>query len=79
MARTDHLLDTSGLNCPLPVLKARKAMKGLANGERLTVIATDPASSIDFRHFCHVAGHLLEKQTEKDGVLEFVIRKSAPA
>ena len=52
-------------------------MKALAGGEKLTVIATDPASVIDFRHFCHVTGYLLEKHSEKDGVFEYVIRKTA--
>jgi tRNA 2-thiouridine synthesizing protein A len=76
MAETIHFLDTSGLSCPLPVLKAKKAMKALDGGEALTVIATDPASVIDFRHFCHVTGYLLEKHTEKDGIFEYVIRKT---
>jgi tRNA 2-thiouridine synthesizing protein A len=69
-------LDTSGLNCPLPVLKAKKAIKSLAPGELLVVLATDPASSIDFQHYCHMSGNILEKYSEENGVFEYVIRKA---
>jgi tRNA 2-thiouridine synthesizing protein A len=75
MAET-RTLDTKGLNCPLPVLKARRAMRDLENGDVLTVLATDPASYIDFRHFCDTTGHeLLEaNEDEADGVFTYVIR-----
>ena len=52
-----QVLDTKGLNCPLPVLKAKRALKNVPVGEILTVVATDPASTIDFRHFCMTSGH----------------------
>ena len=52
-------IDTSGLACPLPVLKARKALIAMAPGERLALIATDPLSAIDIPHFCNEAGHRL--------------------
>jgi tRNA 2-thiouridine synthesizing protein A len=69
-------LDTKGLNCPLPVLKARRAMRDMADGDILTVLATDPASYIDFRHFCDTAGHeLMEAREDKaEGVFTYVIR-----
>ena len=70
------VLDTSGLKCPLPVLKAKKALKSLAAGERLTVIATDPGAMKDFPHFCEASGDVLESAEEADGVLTFVIRKA---
>ncbi|WP_334127685.1 sulfurtransferase TusA family protein [Sneathiella sp.] len=70
-----HFLDTSGLQCPLPVLRAKKTMVALGRGERLHVVATDPASVIDFRHFCHVSGYRLEKMTEGDGTFEYIIEK----
>lgn len=76
MAETPHFLDTTGLNCPLPVLKAKKAMKTLKDGERLKVHATDPASTIDFRHYCAVSGYLLESMRETDGLFEYVIVKT---
>lgn len=63
---TDQILDTSGLKCPLPVLKARKALGPLPAGAVLRVIATDPGAIEDFRHFCDAAGHRLLDQTERD-------------
>lgn len=68
-------LDVKGLLCPLPVLKARKILSGLAPGELLTVEATDPASVIDFPHFCSESGHSLVEQSEADGVYTFVIER----
>ncbi|RMD46649.1 MAG: sulfurtransferase TusA family protein [Alphaproteobacteria bacterium] len=71
-----RVLDTSGLTCPLPVLRARKALKALAAGETLEVIATDPAALIDFPVFCANAGHtLIETREEGEGRTVFVIRK----
>ena len=70
------ILDTKGLNCPLPVLKARKALADVPLGECLTVQATDPASRIDFRHFCNVSGHELVDASEDDGVFTYVIRRT---
>ncbi len=69
-------LDTKGLNCPIPVLKARRAMKALAPGDVLEVEATDPGSVIDFRHFCNTTGHELIDSAEADGIYSFHIRKS---
>ncbi len=68
-------LDTSGLNCPLPVLKAQKAIKELAAGEVLKVIATDPSSVRDFEAFCQSTGHELLDSDAGDGVFTFVIKK----
>ncbi len=70
------VLDTKGLNCPLPVLKARKALADVPLGECLTVLATDPASRIDFRHFCNMSGHELVDASESDGVFTYVIRRT---
>jgi tRNA 2-thiouridine synthesizing protein A len=70
------VLDTKGLNCPLPVLKARKALADVPLGDCLTVLATDPASRIDFRHFCHMSGHELVEASESDGVFTYVIRRT---
>ena len=71
-----RILDAKGLNCPLPVLKARRALKQVAVGDCLTVLATDPAAGIDFRHFCNTTGHELVESSEADGVLTFVIRRT---
>ncbi len=69
-------LDTKGLNCPLPVLKARRAMKDLAPGEVLEVLATDPGAVEDFRHFSEATGHAILETREEDGVYIFHIEKA---
>ena len=70
----DETLDVQGLMCPLPVLKARKALKRLAPGTTLKVLATDPASVIDFKHFCETAPFELLGWQEEAGVYAFRIR-----
>ncbi len=72
---TDHRLDVTGLACPLPVLKAKKAIRALAPGEVLEIAATDPGAVKDFREFCRVTGHVLLDHDEKDGVFTFHIRR----
>lgn len=68
-------LDATGLKCPLPVLKARKAMKPLQTGAVLVVRATDPGSPADMRAFCESQGHEMTASEESDGVFVFKIRK----
>lgn len=69
---TETLLDARDLKCPLPVLKARRAMKPLAAGDLLVVHATDPGAPADFVHFCDATGYdLVASETEGD---VFVIR-----
>ena len=70
------LVDASGLKCPLPVLKARKALQSLTDGDKLRVISTDPASPLDFKHFCNSKGHSLISVKENEESFEFVIVKS---
>lgn len=74
MADTETL-DTSGLLCPLPVLKARKRLSGMAPGALLRVLADDPAARVDFPHFCAEQGHELVSTGENGTTLEFVIRR----
>jgi tRNA 2-thiouridine synthesizing protein A len=74
MSRT--VLDVKGLNCPLPVLRANKALRPLAAGDELAVLATDPAAPKDFVSFCEAAGHTLVDNQEKDGVFTIVLRKA---
>lgn len=69
-------LDAKGLKCPLPVLKAGKAMKALESGAILTVEATDPSAPEDFRSFCETTGHELVSSEERDGVYRFALRKA---
>ena len=73
---TATLLDTKGLMCPLPVLRARKAMKALEPGQVIEVHATDPSSVQDFRNFCETTGDALLESGEADGVFIFKIRKA---
>lgn len=75
MTEPTQILDATGLLCPLPVLKARKRLQGLAPGETLTVLADDPAAIVDVPHFCAEAGHDLVS-TDLDGPAQrYVIRK----
>ncbi len=76
---SDTTLDVQGLSCPLPVLKANKALRGLPAGARLTVLATDAASVKDFKAFCQETGHELLSFGEDQGVYRFVLRKRAAA
>ena len=68
-------LDVRGLNCPLPVLKARKRLAGLRTGDRLRVLATDPRAPEDIAELCAVAGHRLVEQTESAGVFHFLLER----
>ena len=69
-------LDARGLKCPLPVLKARKALKPLAVGERLEVLADDPASPKDFRSFAETTGHDVAQEPGPQGAFRFLITKA---
>lgn len=71
---SDTTLDATGLKCPLPVLKAGKAIKQIPPGGMFEVLATDPGSIEDFAAFCDTGGHKLLEQSEDDGVFRFVIR-----
>jgi tRNA 2-thiouridine synthesizing protein A len=72
----DATLDATGLLCPLPVLKARRALKPLAAGAILEILATDPGATRDFEHFCQTTGcELLEAREEPGGVLRFWLKK----
>lgn len=73
----DAELDASGLHCPLPILKAKRALAALAGGQVLRVIATDPGSVRDFEAFSRQVGHTLLESSASDGRYVFVIRKRA--
>jgi len=70
-------LDTKGMNCPLPILKAKKALKELSGGDNLQVLSTDPGSVKDFEAFCRSTGNELVESTEDAGVYTYLIKKSA--
>ena len=75
MIRYDLELDTSGLNCPLPILKTKKALATMESGQLLYVIATDPASVLDFAAFSAKTGNALLESREERGRFYFVLRK----
>lgn len=68
-------LDVRGLTCPLPVLKARKALAKLAPGDILDVLATDPQSPADFAVLCETQGHRLLHSSAAEGVFRFLIAR----
>ncbi|MEY2956469.1 MAG: sulfurtransferase TusA family protein [Gemmobacter sp.] len=72
----DDTLDAKGLLCPLPVLKARKRLKGMAPGSVLRLIATDPAAVVDVPHFCREAGHELLATEAGEGGRVYLIRRA---
>jgi len=71
----EHRVDARGLNCPLPILKAKKALKGVPSGETLRVLATDPLSPLDFEDFCRTTGDELVESSEDGGTYSFLIRR----
>ena len=73
----DQLLDAKGLNCPLPILKAKKALKEVPDGGTLEILATDPGAVADFEAFCRTTGNELMEHSEEGGVYRFVLRKTA--
>ena len=75
MTPTDIELDTRGLNCPLPILKAKKALAGMASGQLLKVVSTDPGSMRDFKAFSRQTGNELVEQTEANGGYIHVLRR----
>lgn len=69
-------LDAKGLNCPMPILNAKKAIKKLNAGDTLEILATDPGSVKDFESFCTATGNSLLESEEADGVFRFVLQKN---
>lgn len=68
-------LDARGLNCPLPILKAKKALAEMTSGEILRVIATDPGSVRDFQAFARQTGNTLVEQSELDKEFVFFMKR----
>jgi tRNA 2-thiouridine synthesizing protein A len=73
----DHTLDAKGMNCPLPILKAKKALKDVPTDGTLEILATDPGSVADFEAFCRQTGNELMEHSEDGGIYHFLIKKSA--
>ncbi|WP_422018645.1 sulfurtransferase TusA family protein [Roseateles sp.] len=68
-------LDTRGLNCPLPILKAKKALAEMASGELLRVVATDPGSTRDFQAFARQTGNELVEQNSSGDEFTHILRR----
>jgi len=73
----DKELDARGLNCPLPILRCKKALAELEGGQILRVVATDPGSVKDFQAFCKQTGHALLSHEAANGEFTFVMKKRA--
>lgn len=70
-----EVLDVQGLSCPLPILRAKKALKNVAVGDLLKVIATDPGSVKDMDTFCRQTGNELVEWADEGGVYTFIIKR----
>ena len=75
MADFDQELDACGLNCPLPILRAKKALAGLDSGQVLHIIATDPGSVKDFEAFAKQTGNELLESNEDGDKYHFMVKK----
>ncbi len=75
MSAFDEELDASGLNCPLPILRAKKSLSGMASGKVLHIIATDPGSVKDFEAFARQTGNELMESKEEGGKFHFLIKR----
>ena len=73
----DKTLDAKGLNCPLPILKAKKALKEVPSGGTLEILATDPGSVADFTAFCKTTGNEMIEHSEEAGTYRFLIKHTA--
>jgi tRNA 2-thiouridine synthesizing protein A len=71
----DKDLDTRGLNCPLPILRAKKALTGMHSGQVLRILATDPGSVKDFQAFCKQTGNELLSQAEANKEFTFYMKR----
>lgn len=73
----DQVLDAKGLNCPLPILKAKKALKEMATGTTLQILATDPGAVADFQAFCRATGNELLESKQDGKLYTFLIKRTA--
>lgn len=71
----DQELDTRGLNCPLPILRAKKTLNGMSSGQTLHIVATDPGSVKDFEAFARQTGNELLESSEANGEFSFILKK----
>jgi len=76
MSNFDQELDARGLNCPLPILRAKKTLNTMIGGQILKIMATDPGSVKDFEAFAKQTGNELLDSSEVDGEFHFTLKKS---
>ena len=76
MSNFDQELDARGLNCPLPILRAKKTLNAMTGGQILKIMATDPASLKDFEAFAKQTGNELLDFSEVEGEFHFTLKKS---
>ena len=76
-ALTQISLDTTGLRCPLPLFKLRRALRDLAPGERIEVLSTDPLAPGDFRELCEAMGHQLIETRQQEAIARTLIQVGA--
>jgi len=75
MHQVKETLDCRDLYCPMPIVKMKKALKGMAEGEAVRILATDSGSKRDFEAFCRKTGHKLLESLEEDGGFAYVVEK----
>ena len=75
MSDNDQELDARGLNCPLPILRAKKTLNGMGAGALLKIISTDPGSVKDFQAFATQTGNELMSSSEENGEFHFLLKK----
>ena len=75
MSNFDQELDARGLNCPLPILRAKKTLNAMSGGQILKIMATDPGSVKDFEAFAKQTGNELLDYSELDGEFPFMLKK----
>ncbi len=71
----DREVDARGLNCPLPILRTKKALNGMTSGQTIRVLTTEPGSVRDFRAICRQNGNELVGEGERGGAFWFVLRR----
>jgi tRNA 2-thiouridine synthesizing protein A len=71
----DREVDARGLNCPLPILRTKKALNDMQSGQVLRILATDPSAVRDFQAFAKQTGNELLQHAEQDGVFSFLLRR----
>ena len=72
----DLILDTKGLNCPLPILKTKKSPREVPVGGTIEILATDPAANADFSAFCRTSGHKLLESSQEGEVYKFLLQRT---